>query len=99
MNEPIIDDIGRIMTPNEQLELWVSGKLVHNGNTRLEGECCPDFSCCNGNPWPKEQRITFRDASEQERLFMLFGGLSNLLNKDDEDPKVYIAGLGPEGSA
>lgn len=50
------------MTSDEQLELWVAGKSVHNDEVwydvvdeagsvvdrkRLEGgECCPDFSCC-----------------------------------------------------
>lgn len=40
------DSIGRTMTPEEQLEKWVEGESIHNGETRDKGECCPDFSCC-----------------------------------------------------
>lgn len=39
-----------IMSPEEQLTLWAKGESVHNGKTRDSGECCPDFSCCSGNP-------------------------------------------------
>lgn len=31
------------MTPDEQLDMWLEGKSVHNPTTN---ECCPDFSCC-----------------------------------------------------
>lgn len=39
--------IKRIMDPDEQLRLWVEGESIHNGPDSIEGECCPDFSCCN----------------------------------------------------
>ena len=28
----------------EQLTAWVNGISVHN---HVDGECCPDFSCCH----------------------------------------------------
>lgn len=43
------------MTPNEQLELWVRGKSVHNDE---RDECCPDFSCCSPELLaPEHERI------------------------------------------
>ncbi len=35
-----------IMHPDIQLFLWVRGMSIHNGLSRKEGECLPDFSCC-----------------------------------------------------
>lgn len=37
---------GGIMTSYEHLTKWANGESIHNGKTRKEGECCPDFSCC-----------------------------------------------------
>lgn len=35
------------MTRLEQLERWVAGDSQHNHEME---ECCPDFSCCSGQP-------------------------------------------------
>jgi len=35
------------MTREEQLDLWLDGKSVHNDDANFdESGCCPDFSCC-----------------------------------------------------
>lgn len=69
------------MTPDEQLDLWVKGHAVHNGATRKQGECCPDFSCCHpGMLWPEERRKAFAAADEATREKMLLGGLSGLMD-------------------
>ena len=48
------------MTIEEQLELWVKGKNVHND---VRDECCPDFSCCNFTmKTPIETRKRFQKA-------------------------------------
>lgn len=40
-----------------QLEEWVNGNPIHN---KIEGECCPDFSCCKPQLLqPEENRKTF----------------------------------------
>lgn len=44
------------MTPLEQLERWVVGESLHNHE---RGECCPDFSCCSGQP-PVELEVRQR---------------------------------------
>lgn len=51
------------MTPVEQLELWVAGQSVHNHE---RGECCPDFSCCSGQPAAElEVRQRFLKAHQE----------------------------------
>lgn len=65
------------MTCQEQLDLWVSGKSVHNPT---RNECCPDFSCCQPRlQWPEAKRRQFAQAGRRERDRMLFGSLYDLL--------------------
>jgi len=48
------------MTHEEQLELWVNGKSVHNDE---KDACCPDFSCCHPElKADKATRIKFAKA-------------------------------------
>ncbi|MCJ7778844.1 MAG: hypothetical protein MUP16_11095 [Sedimentisphaerales bacterium] len=86
------------MTYKEQLELWVEGKSVHDGD-KEGGQCCPDFSCCKPElKAPKEERELFQQLylaekdSEYERMLMMFLGRSIPLLTDK---KVYIAGGKP----
>lgn len=74
------------MTPNQQLQLWVDGKPVHNNNRYINGikmnggECCPDFSCCYPELLaPTDVRQQFAKASEIERNGMLMDFLTKLL--------------------
>lgn len=60
------------MTPEKQLELWVSGFSIHRGKDRSDGECCPDFSCCQPQlKWPPDMRREFVLANEEKRMEML----------------------------
>lgn len=34
------------ITQQQQLEQWVIGNSVHRYDGTLDGQCCPDFSCC-----------------------------------------------------
>jgi len=36
------NDVNPGVDPYDQIELWVSGKSVHDS----KGICCPDYSCC-----------------------------------------------------
>jgi hypothetical protein len=80
---------------DNQLNEWVNGNPIHNNwhKNKDYGECCPDFSCCNGNwLWPEEQRIRFVNASEEERNIMLSKSLGNAISSHNSDQKFYIAG-------
>jgi hypothetical protein len=54
---------------NEQLREWVKGNPIHNPYTPIAemegGECCPDFSCCNGDLAPLEVREAFKKAHDE----------------------------------
>lgn len=58
-----------------QLENWVAGKPEHND---IDGECCPDFSCCAPQLLsPIEQRQAFLRASQaddQKTMSAFLGG-------------------------
>lgn len=64
----------------EQLVYWLFGQPIHN---RLRDECCPDFSCCNGELSDLEVRVKFvkivRENDDAAKLAMLMMWLSNLL--------------------
>jgi hypothetical protein len=65
------------MTSEEQLDLWVMGKPIHNEES---GECCPDFSCCDIDLLaPLDERIAFKNANEGVRISMLGTFLGKLL--------------------
>ncbi len=78
------------MKAQQQLELWVAGKSVHNDE---RGECCPDFSCCSPELLaPKETREAFQRASQNERMEILMMFLGTMMNQEAPDTKVHIAG-------
>ena len=85
-----------------QLAEWLAGRPWHNPwspgadkaadpNDTSEGECCPDFSCCNGNIAPYEVRKAFVEADDKTRFRMLFGFLGNAIGQHTE-AKVHLAG-------
>lgn len=85
------------MTPLEQLEKWVKGENVHNGE---RDECCPDFACCQpNNHWPLSYREEFKKVYEEQGaeaiVPMLLNGLNSLLA--DSPVKVRVAGT-PQSS-
>lgn len=84
---------GEPMTHLRQLERWVGGESVHN---RTRDECCPDFSCCGQEPWPKNKRKEFAEAfveeDEEKILSMLMGALGGLVKKEFPDENIRIAG-------
>ncbi|BAQ02628.1 hypothetical protein AVU38_gp100 [Ralstonia phage RSL2] len=77
-----------------QLESWVAGKPVHND---YADECCPDFSCCSGSPWPEEKRKAFAGAKDSIRHEMLMGALSELTTS--AEAKVHVAGTIPDNTS
>lgn len=91
------------MTNEEQIDLWVAGKLVGTGKIghvfRKIGEheieeCCPDFSCCKPELLASEWlRKEFKN-NEKGREKMLFGFLGRLISDMDEGKgqKIYLAG-------
>jgi hypothetical protein len=42
-----------------QLEEWVRGNPIHDHDLN---QCCPDFSCCEGDMASEEERKRFSDA-------------------------------------
>ncbi|MFA7099980.1 MAG: hypothetical protein WC143_07865 [Eubacteriales bacterium] len=83
------------MKPDEQLELWVQGKSVHNDE---RDECCPDFSCCGGKLADEDTRKRFAKAfyehDENTTMNMLMIFLGDMLKKI-EGKKIYVAGDKP----
>lgn len=80
------------MTYEEQLELWVYGKSVHNSDLDI---CCPDFSCCNKNVnTPIEERKAYFKAykigDEKTISTFLMGYLGQALATLEPDLKVHL---------
>ena len=87
------DKMGRIMSPEDQLDKWVAGFSVHNGAERGTGECCPDFSCCcEGIDTPIAARQAFKDAPEEKRFGMLGMFLSGAVAEELPETVVHVAG-------
>jgi hypothetical protein len=85
------------MTHIEQMEKWVDGESIHNGDKAdAMSECCPDFSCCHeGMKWPREKREEFARAvyagDDKKKTEMLMGSLGGLMDYT-ETRKVHISG-------
>ena len=77
------------MTLDEQLKEWLDGNPIHNTE---RDECCPDFSCCNGNIAPLNVRERFVKAhyecDEEVKMQMLMMFLGNAFSGKN----IYIAG-------
>lgn len=80
-----------------QLREWAEGRPWHNpwapdgsyGESKADGECCPDFSCCCPDMiWGRERRYAFVSAEGEGKYRMLLGALVNLTNPDT----TYVAG-------
>lgn len=79
------------MTSDEQLQLWVHGDPRHN---HAEGECCPDFSCCEpALLQPYEVRLAFLHGTEQRRHELLMTFLAAAMSRAG-DKRAHIAGRG-----
>jgi hypothetical protein len=75
----------------EQLERWLGGESVHN----LEGECCPDFSCCRPNlRWSYELRKQFIDGDESVRMGMLLLSVDAAVLDACPNTNLYFPGDG-----
>lgn len=76
------------MKTDKQLDQWLIGNPVHN---KEDDECCPDFSCCNGNIAPKDVRErfvkAFNDDDKKTQIEMLGMFLGQAFDK------IYVAGL------
>lgn len=81
--------VGENMEVSKQLDEWVKGNPIHNQD---RDECCPDFSCCNGNMAPEEERKRFAKAhyegDEETKKEMLMMFLGNAFS----DKNIYFAG-------
>ncbi len=78
----------------DQLIQWVAGNSIHN---EVDGECCPDFSCCKPElKAPEEIRKTYMAANDEQRETFLFSFLGNAISLANElkggiAKKVFIA--------
>jgi hypothetical protein len=66
-----------MMTPKEQLDLWVQGNSIHN----LErNECTPDLSCCKRHlRWSPERRAAYQMATDDVKLSMVVSHLETVI--------------------
>ena len=77
------------MDNKQQLDEWIKGNSAHTDN----GDCCPDFSCCNPKLMAnEEERKIFAEADESKQMKMLFGYLGKMLAVEMPEKKVYLAG-------
>jgi len=83
---------------DHQLSEWVKGRPWHNpfncddtrhdGDTS-EGECCPDFSCCEPSMLaPEEARKAFAKSGNETRMGMLGMFLSGMVADATENTKI-----------
>lgn len=79
------------MTYDEQLQKWLAGQSVHMGE-RPDGQCCPDFSCCQPQLLaPEAERRVFVERPEvRDQLCM--GFLGRALAEMGKADEVHIAG-------
>ena len=74
------------MTYEKQVQLWVEGDSVH------DGQCCPDFSCCRPELLaPKEERELFQQLHLAGKS--TFGMLGMFLGRAFEKKEIYVAGV------
>ena len=82
--------VGYEKRSDEQLKKWLDGESVCN---KIDGECCPDFSCCKPQmKQPTEVRRTFFHASEEVREQMLLSFFSASLASHPKVNEIYISG-------
>lgn len=89
-----LHDDGYPARHKRQLDDWVAGTSNHN---TVDGECCPDFSCCNDKAdTPTDVRERFARAvaekDEKTKMAMLGGFLGQMLAT--QGIKAHIAGDG-----
>jgi hypothetical protein len=86
---------GYVERLNKQTLDWVNGNPKHN---YTDGECCPDFSCCNPELLAaKEVRELFYKAdqtgNDKVRSRMLGEFLGKMVDAMPDKTKVHIVGL------
>jgi len=87
--------LGYLDRLHTQTSEWLKGNPQHNA---VDGECCPDFSCCNPELLaPKEVRELFYKADQtgNDKVCsrMLGEFLGKMVDAILDEPKVHIAGL------
>jgi hypothetical protein len=71
-----------------QLLEWVDGNSIHN---EIEGECCPDFSCCNPKLLKEKFfREKYLASNSEQRESLCFGLLSDFLKFHNLSKKVFV---------
>lgn len=79
-----------VISCEEQLIHWTAGNPKHN---HVRNECCPDFSCCSGQPsWEVDVRERFLKAYQENDGELTFQMLMIGLGSLTFDDKVYVAG-------
>ena len=85
---------GYIKRLDKQILEWVKGNPIHN---KVDGECCPDFSCCNKSLLaPLEVRQIFYNAflkDDHETISRLLGEFLTRLMTSMPDKRTHITGL------
>ena len=80
-----------VQTLSEQLERWLDGDYTH-----ANGQCCPDFGCCNPDARAdRKTREAFVAGNEGVRHGFLMLFLGNAIAARSPEKRVYIAGEGP----
>ena len=73
-----------------QLEEWVRGNPMHNP---IRDECCPDFSCCQGDMMEEEVRKRFANAyynNDIETMTMILASSLEALFLNNIDEMIDI---------
>lgn len=72
----------------EQTNEWLKGNPIHND---VDGECCPDFSCCVPHLLASEpMRKQFCEASEEKRMEILMTFLGRSIASKFPDKDIEI---------
>lgn len=76
------------MTPDEQLDRWLVGDAQCPND---DGECCPDFSCCDPSiAASMEEKLAFVEGTDHVRNHLMLKFLARMAGNLDID--VHVAG-------
>lgn len=74
---------------DHQVDCWVEGIPLHNP---VRDECCPDFSCCEGEMLPLETRQKLQAARNKGDVetvqAICMGGLGSMLADNGVDAHI-----------
>lgn len=91
------------ISSDEQLRQWVAGNSMHrhtNSKYVKDGECCPDFSCCQSDLLATlEERQAFVTGDKGARNRWLFVFLKRALEAVAKKPdlRVHVVSDTPPG--